>query len=684
MSKRTPEPQRPTAHTVWVAALALCALAAALRFVHLREIAPLGFFAHPLSDGRVYDQRAQGIASGDWLGPADFVHAPLYAYVLGIVEMAVGHDLWRVRAAQIVLGSLTCVLVFLAGRKLFGFPAALLAGALLAIYPPAIFFDTLIQKAGLELFLAALLLATLAALTEAGSSGRWLAAGAALGLLVLTRQNALVLVPLLLAWVWLGYRIAPVWYRGVWSVAVLLGLAVPLLPWALRNYCVTGAFVLTTPNLGQNFAMGNHPDATGTYLPFERGRSDAEHEQQAWTRAAEAALGRPLSAIEVSDYYLDSALAYIRAHPGPWLRLSLKKWLMVWGAYECPDTEDYYLYQERSAVLRGLDRVWHFGVLGPAAIAGLVLTWPRRRELWLFYGWLLLTAAGVALFVVFARYRVSLLPVLAWFAAAGAVAAWDRIRAGRVLQLLPALGVAALAAVVINWPLYHQRRPYPESYTNHGAALAAQHRYAEDLAELHKALALAPDDVDVHLALGNTLVQLQRFDEALQHYERARLGAPDYGGAYRGLGRALSGMSRFDEATAQFRRALELDPRDAAALSGLATLAARRQEYAQALALFDQALQIDPTLADAQLNRANTLLALGRTADALTAYARAEQLDPANADVPYNLGVAHLLLGQTAEALACFRRAVTLDPQRPDFQAALERATRAAGIEKDQ
>ncbi|MFH0982183.1 MAG: tetratricopeptide repeat protein [Planctomycetota bacterium] len=657
---------------VCIAALGIFVLAMVLRLIHLRQIESIGFFNHPLSDGWVYAQRARGIAAGDWLGPADFVHAPLYAYLLGLIQIVAGHDWWTVHVVQIVMGSLACVMVMLACRKFFGWGTAVLAGALLALYPPAIFFDGLIQKTGLELFLATLLLWLLACCQEKPSRTRWLGAGLVLGLLALTRQNALMLVPLLFAWLWLDQRRAAWKLRLGSSTAAAVGLTAALLPWALRNLHVTGALVLTTPNLGQNFAMGNHPAATGTYLPFKRGRSTAEFEQQEWTKAAEAALGRRLSAVEVSDYYFDAALAYIRAHPAAWLRLMLKKWLMVWGAYECPDTEDYYLYQEWSPLLAALDHVLHFGVLCPLAAAGIVLTWSRRRELWVLYTWLLIMAAGVALFVVFARYRMGLIPVLSMFAAAGVMAAARRIRARQLGQLLPGAVGLTLVALLVNWPVHHPRRATALSYANHGAALAAQGRYAEDVAALNKALTLAPDDVDAHLAMGNTLVQLQRFEEALVHYERAHQGDPDYGGVYRGLGNALTGLARLAEAEEEYRRALAINLQDHIALNGLATAAARQQHYSQALELFEQVLRLDPTYVDALMNLGNTLLAMGRTDDAVAAYERGLSLDPDNADLLYNLGVAHSLSGRMEQAAGCFRKAIAVQPERRDFQAALD------------
>lgn len=646
-------------------------VALALRLLYLHQIRDIGFFEQPVSDGWIYDRRAQGIAAGDWLGPADFVHAPLYAYFMGLIYAVVGRSLLVVRVVQVILGGGSCVLVMLAARRFFDRRVAVAAGIILALYSPAIFFDGLIQKTSLSLFLSALLLWLLAICRDRATWWRWGLAGLVLGLLVLTRQNAMLLAPLLLAWLWIDARRAPAARRLAWTGAAVIGSAVVMLPWAARNEVATGEFVLTTPNMGQNFAMGNHPQATGTYLPFKRGRSTAEYEQDEWIRAAEKATGRSMSAGEVSDYYFHAATEWIRDNPGAWARLMGKKMLMVFGAYEAPDTEDYYLYAERSWLLRYLDTCLHFGVLGPLAVVGVVLTWARRRELWLLYGWLLVTAVAVAVFVVFARYRFPLIPVAVMFAAAGLVEAAVRIRRLEVRRLaVPAIALVA-GAVVMNWPVHHLRRTNPTSYTNHGAALAAQGRYEEDLRELERAFALDPDNIDAHLAAGNTLVQLGRLEEAVRHYEQARRGDPDYGGVYRGLGNALMGLGRLDEAAAQYRHALGLDSRDARALSGLATVKARRGEHDRAMELFNRALEMEPSLPEALLNLGNTYLASGQFEQAATAYDRALKIRPEYADARFNLGVVEMNRGRVDSAVQQFRHVLQIDPDRADAQASL-------------
>lgn len=673
MPRQSPMPNTVRGRLRWAAPAAVFAAALGLRAAYLSDIKEIGFFDRPMSDGYAYDQRARGIAQGDWLGPPDFVHAPLYAYLLGVVRL-VGGGLTAARCVQVFLGATSCVLILLAARRFFDLPVAVAAAAMLAFYPPAIFFDGLIQKTSLALLLSVLLLYLLACCTDRPSGWRWGATGVALGLLVLTRQNALLLAPVVLVWLWLGVRSGAGVDRLWWTLAWAAGFAAALSPWAIRNRVVTGELVLTTPNLGQNFAMGNNPRATGTYLPFKRGRATAEYEQQEWVKAAEQAAGRSLSASEVSDYYLDAALSYIKAHPGPWLRLMLKKWLMVWGAYEAPDTEDYYLYQEHAALLRFGDRVLHFGILCPMAAGGLVLTLSRWRRLWLLYAWLAATALGVAAFVVFARYRFPLVPVLTMFAGAALVETARAVRQRRARTLVAAMSVLALATVVVNWPVHLQRRTYSVSYVNHAVALADQRRFGEALRELNEALALSPDHVDAHLVTGSVLLDLGRFDEALRHYEHARTGDPGYGGAYRGIGNALAGLGRFAEAAEQFRQALQIDPDDHVALNGLATATARQGRFMEAVALFEQVLERHPDYPEACLNLGNTYLEADRPDEAAAAYERALRLRPDYTDALHNLGVVEINRGQTARAVAHFTRVLELQPDHGDAQRALAAA----------
>ena len=75
-----------------------------LRLLYLNQVETIPLFYQPAGDGRGYDEWAQRIAAGDWLGTGVFYQAPLYPYFLGVLQTLVGHDLWFVRLVQIALG----------------------------------------------------------------------------------------------------------------------------------------------------------------------------------------------------------------------------------------------------------------------------------------------------------------------------------------------------------------------------------------------------------------------------------------------------------------------------------------------------------------------------------------------------------------------------------------------------
>src|SRR5436190_17078244 len=136
----------------WIA-LAVFALAFAIRIVHILQIRSAPFFTLLMGDSRGYDEWARRIAGGEWIGTDVFYQAPLYPYLLGTSYAIAGRHLLLVRVLQALVGSASCVLLALATARFFARPgpvegkkAGLVAGLMLALYAPAIFFDGLIQK----------------------------------------------------------------------------------------------------------------------------------------------------------------------------------------------------------------------------------------------------------------------------------------------------------------------------------------------------------------------------------------------------------------------------------------------------------------------------------------------------------------------------------------------------------
>src|SRR5258707_7662043 len=500
----------------WAGAILVSAFV--LRLFYLIQIESVPLFYHLAGDGRTYDEWAQRIAAGDWLGQGVFYQAPLYPYFLGVLQLVFGHNLWLIRFVQILLGSFSCALIYLVGRRLFSRPAGIAAGFLLACYAPAIFFEALIEKSILDLFLVSLLLFLLVGAMERRRWTQWLAAGAVLGLLGLSRENALVLAAVVPLWIFVYFSDQAVQIRARWAALFFAGLLVVLIPVGLRNFAVGGEFKLTTSQFGPNFFIGNNPGADGTYGSVNKVIGEPQLEGNDAARLAERASGRRLSSGAVSDYWLGKSWDYIRAEPTRWFRLLAKKWLMVWNAREVEDSDDFYIYGQWSWLLTFLSWINHFGVLAPLAATGAWISRHEWRRLWLLYAMIVSFALSVAVFYVFGRYRFPLVPLLALFA-------------GNALAELPALyrergqraqfavfSVLLISAAVVNWPIYGCSGPGAAGYNNLSNAYYQQGRVAEAIHTARQALELQPDLGVADYNLGNLYTGQGQFGLARKYF----------------------------------------------------------------------------------------------------------------------------------------------------------------------
>jgi len=546
--------------------LAVLAVALLVRAIHAWQFgaSPLGPVL--IGDGAGYDAWARRILSAGWLGRGEgvFYQAPLYPYFLAVVYALGGAGAAAVRGVQAVLGAVACALVARAGRTWISPQAGAIAGFMLALYPPAVYFDGLIQKSTLDLFLLAVAL-WLAARADTAEEPRTAAAallalGAALGALALSRENGLVFVGAVAAWLLVRARPLPL-RRAAAGALVAAGLAGALVPVVARNLVIGGEAHLTTSQLGPNFFIGNHAGASGLYEPLRADRGNQQLERRDATELAEQATGRRLSPGEVSRFWLGRSLLFVRERPLEWLRLIGKKALLTFNAVEVADTEDVYGAAAHAPLLRALMSVWGFGPLLALAAAGAAATWHSRRSLVLVHASIVLYATSVAAFYVFARYRYPLVPFLALLAGAGAHRLWEAVRARDARRAAPWLLAGAAGAVVAALPLVDvsmQRALTPLNVANDLAR--RQGRLVEAIPHFAEALRLNPEFAAAHLGLANCLRGAGRRAEAVEHYRAALRTGPGLDAAEYSLGSLLLELGRAAEAAGHARRAIALEP----------------------------------------------------------------------------------------------------------------------------
>ena len=710
--------------------LAFCAVALVLRAVLLWQL-----HDHPLLqpgfglDTDLFVDLARRVAAGDLvLAPGAYPAAPVYIYFLGGVFALTGGSLLAARAVQILAGAVAVWLVGDTARRWFGPGAAVPAALLAALCGPFAFNEVLVLQSSLDPVLFALASwqltrAMIAARSVRQSAGRdggrhegaqgeqgtaaraWLAAGVAWAAVALNRPNALPYLAVIAAGIpWLSGR------RG-WRplAAFALGGLLLLGPVALRNRSVTGDLVLIASHGGFNLFVGNNPEADGTYRSVEGVTPSSVRQAADTRRVAEQAVGRPLTDREVSDYFRDRALAWIRGAPIDALQLLARKLRYVVAADEIALNYSYAYYRHDEPTVLTLMPVGPWLLL-PLGLVGLVAGAPRGDRAYLVWAaFVPVYALGVAIFFVAERYRLPLLVPLAsasggLIAAAGATVSarqWGRLGAG-------VLAVAAVA-VLAWWPTGlddgrgEERTSMAEVLIRGGEAARAQRLIDETLpghpepalllfragralqaagdrpsaiARYEQALARDPARAEIRFFLGQCLLDQRRAVEAIPHLDAAVAAGVRRDVAPFDLARALASTGDYDAARRALAR-LAIPPQaDTASFVNAGQMAEGLRDAPLAIRFYAAAAE-RPDAPVAVVERLGVLLAMsGRAREAIAVLERGVRQSPGAASLHLNLAVALAQDGRFDEARARVAEALRLRPDYPQAGALAERLGR--------
>ena len=414
------------------------ALALSLRLAHALQMSASPLFAMPAVDAATYAEQAAGLAAGNWLGrdQGPFWQPPLYPYFLGLIKLAFPESFYHAsRWAQALIGSLTCVLLYWVGQRLFGRGVAFCGGLVAAAYGPLIYFDARLLPTGLATVLTLVSLLLLMRAVERPTRCGFMAAGFALGLASLSAAILAALIPGVALWLfhWQRKKAAP----------FVLGALLAIAPVTLRNYTIGGDLVPISYNGGVNFYLGNNANSEQT-LALRPGWE--WEELVAWP--LREGITRPSAK---SWFFYRQALEYILNAPLDYLGLLAAKTAQFWRGHEIERNQELYYWRNYSSVLAATLWQWGvafpFGVVSPLALLGL-LVYGRRQGLALPVLFVLGYSLAVISFFVAARYRLPIVPLLILFAAYGG--SWLFARRRRALWPTALLAVLVL---LVNWDL---------------------------------------------------------------------------------------------------------------------------------------------------------------------------------------------------------------------------------------
>jgi 4-amino-4-deoxy-L-arabinose transferase-like glycosyltransferase len=356
--------------------------------------------------------------------PASF-YPPGYPAFVGAIVWVVWHtpipDDGLVRAVgylQALLGAISVLFAFEIARKAFDSRVALIAAAIVALYPNLIMTTATLQ---LETVFVFLVLATVLVLMPVAthdhpSVPRLLVGGAMTGAVALVRPTiGLVIVALVAT---LAIARAPV--RDVMrSVGIiLLAMTALLAPWTIRNEIRLHAFVPISTGIGITVCVSRNDEATGALDTGIMERHCQPHHSYASPAAREVA---------TNTYATRRAFDWVVAHPERELRMWFTRTSLAFRTDHSGlgDIRSSMSSQWASAIAWFSDAA-SYAVLGFSAIGGLVVARRRMR------GGAFIVATSLALATVpiilygDPRYRVPTEPFFAILAAAGLATATRR------------------------------------------------------------------------------------------------------------------------------------------------------------------------------------------------------------------------------------------------------------------
>lgn len=224
-------------------------------------------------------------------------------------------------------------------------------------------------------------------------------------------------------------------------------------------------------------------------------------------------------------------------------------------------------------------------------------------------------------------------------------------------------------------------REHPDGLRSRMARETLEERWGP-IAEMEKALAAEPNDLELLQNLGGTYLNARVGPKAVEILERARAIDPADAQTSLLLGYGYSMVGRGDEALQAFEHYLKTNPEDTTALNmiGYGLLGQGRAE--EAIRYFEKYVELAPEDPNAHDSLGEGYMTAGRMEDAVREYERAVELNPGFANSLFMLGRIHQTAGEPARARSAFERFLLLTtsgPQAEEARAALQAIQNGSG-----
>jgi serine/threonine protein kinase/tetratricopeptide (TPR) repeat protein len=199
----------------------------------------------------------------------------------------------------------------------------------------------------------------------------------------------------------------------------------------------------------------------------------------------------------------------------------------------------------------------------------------------------------------------------------------------------------------------------PEVHFSLGNVYTASGKKAEAIAELTRALQLAPNSDYGYRGLGKAYLTLGQKEQALQAYQKAIDINPYYWLNQNAIGQAYSQLGEYDKALIAFRRVTELEPDNSFGYLNVGAVLFQQGKYKECIPVLQKALQIQPYFMTYS-NLGTVYFYLKRYSESVPMFEKAAEMNPNDQLTIGNLADAYRWSGRTDKANAAYDKAIAL------------------------
>ncbi|MBN1384083.1 MAG: glycosyltransferase family 39 protein [Elusimicrobia bacterium] len=360
--------------------LILFILASLIRFVYVINLDTAAISP----DGQDWMYTAESIINEGRYGNEYTWRPPGYVMFLTAIFLF-GKSILAVRLLQVILGSLTCLIIYFIAKKIFSNPVGRISAVLLCFYPYLIAYTGDVLCETFYTFLISLSILFIITSAEKPTTKNLILAGLVCGITSLTKATILPFFFIACFWIW--------WRTKHIKNAFILGIftLVAISPWTLRNYLYMKKFILISHGYGTLWTS-NNDEAMILEKIGEKDRPAPDKWNWAPDRFSKYL---KLPRAEAEKIFKQEATEWIKNNPDKFMWLVKRRFIHFWRLYPMMA----YKWQKIAAMFTS-------GLYIPLCFIGIILSIKNFRETSLLISLFIIYTMVHLPFAVVLRYRV--------------------------------------------------------------------------------------------------------------------------------------------------------------------------------------------------------------------------------------------------------------------------------------